>query len=590
MNRATSIPNPSTHDVVTYDLVVNGTAVSDAYQVMSIYVVKEVNRIPIARIVLRDGEAAEGEFSISDSADFVPGNEIQIKIGRDRHNATVFIGVIIKQHIKIRENGNSELVVDCRDASVKMTLGRHNHYYEESKDSEVMEQIIGRYSGLTPDVEATDLVHKELVQHHSTDWDFLLSRAEVNGRFVIVDDGVVQVKKPNTSESPALQVAYGTTLLEFEAEMDARTQWRSVEAKAWDYANQALFEFTSDSAPVSEGGNLSGEELAAAIGPEILELRHSGQLLEAELQQWTDAALLKSRLSKICGRAKFLGYAALKPGQMIELQGVGARFSGKAFISAVRHDLGGGAWDTHVQFGLPPQWFHQANDIVDPPAAGLLPAIHGLQIGKVVQLEQDPDGEDRILVRLPIISNDAPGIWMRVATLDAGADRGTFFRPEIDDEVIVGFINDDPRDAVVLGMLHSSAKPAPLTAQDVNHEKGLVTRSDMRVLFNDDTKTITISTPAGNSIVIDEQSTSIVVTDQNNNTIKMEPAGITLDSPANIKINAGGQIEISASANLTVSAAQIGISAQGPFEASGAMAKLAGSGITEITGSLVKIN
>ena len=118
-----------------------------------------------------------------------------------------------------------------------------------------------------------------------------------------------------------------------------------------------------------------------------------------------------------------------------------------------------------------------------------------------------PNGENRILVRLPIIDNAAPGIWARVATLDAGENRGSFFLPELDDEVIVGFLNDDPRDAVVLGMLNSSAKPAPITAQDANHEKGFVTRSGMRVHFNDDTKTITIDTPAGNSIKLDEGST-----------------------------------------------------------------------------------
>lgn len=590
MSTSTMIPNNSTHDMVTYDLVVNGSALDSSYQVFSISVTKEVNRIPAARIVLRDGEAADRTFAVSNSEDLIPGKQIQIKIGRDRNNDKVFEGIIIKNQVKISKSGNTELVVECRDNCVKMSVGRHNHYYEESKDSEVIEQIIGRHPGLTPDVEPTSLVHKELVQHHCTDWDFILSRAEVNSKLVIVEDGKIQVKKPKTNEAATLQVAYGATLLEFEAEMDARTQWKSVEAKAWDYTNQTTFEHTSDTAPINEPGNLDGDTLAETINLPKLELRHSGQLLEAELQQWTDATMLKSRLAKICGRAKFFGFADIKPGQMIDLQGVGDRFNGKAFVSAIRHDIGNGAWDTHVQFGLPPRWFHQTEEIIDAPAAGLLPAINGLQIGKVVQLQDDPDGEDRILVRLPIIDNNARGIWSRVASLDAGSNRGAFFRPEIDDEVIVGFLNDDPRDAIVLGMLHSSAKPAPINAQDANNEKGFVTRSDMRIHFHDDTKTITISTPAGNSIKIDEQSTSIEIKDQNNNTIKMEPAGITMDSPANITINAGGKIDITATAALTIAAAQMTISAQSAMEVKGATAKLAGSGITEITGSLVKIN
>ncbi len=590
MSNSIQIPNNSTHDMVTYDLVVNGNSIDSGYQVLSISTTKEVNRIPVAKIVLRDGEAAEGNFALSNSNDFVPGNKIQIKIGRDSKNATQFLGIIVKQNIKIRENGNTELIIDCRDECVKASIGRHSHYYEDSKDSEIIAEIIGRYGGLNPDVEATTLVHKELVQHHCTDWDFILSRAEVNGRLVIVDDGKIQVKKPHTNTDPALQVAYGATLLEFEAEMDARTQWKSVEAKAWDYTNQSMFEYSSDAAPVNEPGNLNGSTLADAINLEKLELRHSGQLVEAELKEWSDATMLLSRLSKICGRARFQGFAGIKPGQLIELQGVGDRFSGKAFVSAVRHDISDGAWDTHVQFGLPPRWFPPAADIFDKPASGLLPAIHGLQIGKVVQLQDDPDGEDRILVRLPIIDNAARGIWARVTSLDAGNNRGAFFRPEVDDEVIVGFVNDDPRDAVVLGMLHSSAKPAPITARDTNHEKGFITRSEMRIHFHDDTKTITIDTPGGNSITLDEQSTSIVITDQNSNNMKMEPDGITLNSPGNISIKADGKIDIQATAALTIGGAKIALSAQTTMEISGATTKLAGSGITEIKGSLVKIN
>ncbi len=171
--------------------------------------------------------------------------------------------------------------------------------------------------------------------------------------------------------------------------------------------------------------------------------------------------------------------------------------------------------------------------------------VHVLLIWKVVQLQDDPDGENRILVRLPIINNKAPGIWARVSTLDAGqggtnGGRGSFFLPEIEDEVIVGFLNDDPRDAVVLGMVNSSGRPAPIMAQDANHEKGFVTRSQMRIHFNDDTKTITIDTPAGNSIKLDENSTSITIEDQNGNSTKMNSSGIEIKSATDIAIDATG--------------------------------------------------
>ena len=230
------------------------------------------------------------------------------------------------------------------------------------------------------------------------------------------------------------------------------------------------------------------------------------------------------------------------------------------------------------------------SDMNDADAAGLVGSIKGLQIGKVVQLENHPDGEHRILVRIPVIDNAARGTWMRVASLDAGSSRGAFFRPEIDDEVIVGFINDDPRDAVVLGMLNSSAKPAPLTAQDANNEKGFTTRSKMHLSFNDNTKTIKIDTPAGNSITLDESGTKIEIKDQSSNKITMDSSGIKIESPLSVEIKAGVNLTLSAAASLTIGGATLSVKADGSVEVKGAVAKLSSQGITEITGSLVKIN
>lgn len=590
------IPVEASHNVSTFDILIDGQLVDPGYQVLSISIIKEINRIPSAKIILKDGDASEETFKISEQEEFLPGKSISIKVGRDSENDQLFKGVIVKHGIKVKESGETQLILDCRDEAVKMTLGRHNVYYENQKDSDIMEAVINRYNGLSPDVDATNTVHSEMVQHHASDWDFLLLRAEANGKLVMVDDGKITIKAPQTNDDAAIAVLFGATLIDFEAQMDGRTQWKSVEAKSWDYRGQTLFEHTTDRVGIQELGNVNGSTLAADLSPEKYELRHSGQAITEELEEWTKSMMQISRLAKIQGRAKFTGFGELKPGQLIDLQGVGNRFTGKAYVSAVLQDVHDGSWYTQAQFGLKPDCYSkQYQDIVDVPAAGLVPAINGLQIGKVVQLQDDPDGENRILVRLPIINNNAPGIWARVATLDAGqggtnGGRGSFFLPEIEDEVIVGFLNDDPRDAVILGMVNSSGRPAPIAAQDANHEKGFVTRSEMRIHFNDDTKTITIDTPAGNSIKLDEDSTSITIEDQNGNSTKMNSSGIELNSATDIKIEAAGKIDIKAGAALTLAAAQMAISAQSSMEVKGATAKLSSDGITEIKGSLVNIN
>lgn len=586
------IPNPSQHDVVSYNILLDGTDMDASYEILSISIDKEINRIPTAKILIKDGDASLAQFEISNKNDFIPGKEIIIKIGFDSNNKQVFKGLITKHQVRVKENGNTQLMIECKDYAMRMTLGRQSKYFLESKDSDVIDTIISNYENLAADVEDTQLKHHELIQHHVTDWDYVILRAESNGMLVNVNDGDISVKKPDTSTDPVLQITYGSSIMEFEAEMDARSQWTKVQASSWDYKNQELFTAEIDEAnSFSQAGNVSGATLGASNKLDQYQLHHSGHLLEQELQSWVDGTMMRSRLAKIRGRARFTGFSDIKPGDMVKIAGIGERFNGNSFVTAVRQDVGDGTWYTNIQFGLSPEQYSSVHpDLNESPSAGLLGAIKGLQIAKVLQLENDPEGEDRILVKIPVIDNSSNGTWVRIACLDAGKDRGSFFRPEIDDEVIVGFINNDPRHAIMLGMLNSSAKPAPLSATDENDEKGFFTRSNMRVHFNDAKKIITIDTPAGNSIVLDEDGSKIEIKDQNANKITMDSSGIKLDSPRDVEIKAGLNLKISAGSAIEITGNSMKVNGTASMNLESASTKISSFGVTEISGSLVKIN
>jgi uncharacterized protein involved in type VI secretion and phage assembly len=236
-----------------------------------------------------------------------------------------------------------------------------------------------------------------------------------------------------------------------------------------------------------------------------------------------------------------------------------------------------------IQFGLHPEWFADTYKVEQPLAGAMLPAIQGLHIGIVTKLEGDPDGEDRIMVRVPVIHKEDEGIWSRIATLDAGNERGTFFRPEIEDEVIVGFLNNDPRHAIVLGQVHSSAKPAPQPAADDNHEKGYVSRSKMKMIFNDDKKTFTLETPAGNKFMITEEDKAIKMEDQNGNKFTMDQDGIKLESIKDITLKAAN--------NLAMEGVNAEAKASGTMKMQGSgSAEFSSSGSTTLKGGTVMIN
>lgn len=591
------IPVPPPGDLVTFTIFIEGGKIDPKYKIASVLVQKELNRIPTAKVIILDGDAAKEKFEVSDKDDFIPGKKIKIQVGYNSKEKTIFEGIIVKHSAKVRGSGSTSLSIECKDIAVKATIGRKNKYFYEQKDSDIIKKILGEH-GLSVTCDATPVTHKEIVQYHSSDWDFVLTRAELNGLLVMVDDGKVEIKKPDFGQSPVVKPKFGATILEFDGEIDARWQYKKVKSSAWSHKDHKIIT-ANGSAEAPSQGNITPAKLAEVASPAEFEIRHTGALTKDELKAWADAQLLKSRIAKIRGRVRFQGFADVKPAKVIEILGVSNRFNGKAFVGGVSHEIGEGNWLTDVQFGVSPEWFMQQQPFVSEQASSnIIPAINGLQVGIVVDLE-DPDGEDRIQVRLPILDEGAKGMWMRVACVDAGKKRGTVFRPEKDDEVVVGFFNNDPRHGVILGQLHSSKHGSPIKGSNKNHDKGYHSRSDMQMLFNDEKKIMTFSTPAGNKIVISEDNKSITIQDQNGNKMVMDPSGIVIESPGDITIKAKKNIKTESTMNTEIKASMNGkMEASMNLEAKagiqmkveGAMTEVKASGITTVKGSLVQIN
>ena len=588
MSAPSTIPTAATPDVCTVGVLVDGQALPGRYHVLSVRVTRELNRIPSATLHIKDGDAAQQSFEASESELFVPGHGLSIQLGYRSQEETVFEGVVVRQTLRARRSG-AQLVVECKDAAVQLTRGARSAYYVETSDSEVMEELIERH-GLSADVAPTEPSPLSLVQYDCSDWDFLLCRAEANGHDVRVVDGTVHTGPPDPSAEPALHVAFGATLLELDLELDAREQSESLSASAWSAAEQSRSASEASEPAASTAGNLDAPTLASALSAGEEQLAHGGALSEPELQAWADARLARQRHARVRGRASFQGFAGLQPGDTLAVEGVGARFEGSLYVSGVRHSVSAGNWQTDAQLGVDPTPFARRSDVARLPAGGLLPAAQGLQIGVVTALAGDPEGEHRIQVRLPFVSEDEDGIWARLATLDAGPERGTYVRPEVDDEVVVGFLDADPRHAVVLGMLHSSAHAPPEELSDDNHLKGYTSREGLQQVFDDEQKRIHWATPEGNQLTLSEEEGGIALQDQNGNSIVLSADGIAITS--------AGEILLEASSGVTVSGMDIELSASSSLSASGsssaelkgASTTVEGSATLTVSGGIVQIN
>ncbi len=596
-------PSPLDQDVslACFVIKVDGKAIDDTLQVRSIDTWSAVNKVPRARLVIFDGDPSDPVFPASASATFVPGKKVDIAFGYEGKTTSIFQGVIIKQGIEIPRNGAPTLVVEIADPVLKMTLQRSTALFEKTTDSDLIGKLIGN-SGLAKDVEATTATYESVVQYWASDWDMMLTRAEANGFVVTAAAGKVTVKTPDTSAAAVLKVTYGdNSLLSFEAELDSTTQLAAdaIKSYSWNYATQSMDEAAPGSVSVTEQGNLSSAELAKVFNVKCPQ--QTGALLPSGAPKaWSAAELLRAKLSKIRGSVRFQGSALAKPGCMLELAGVGPRFNGSAWIGGVHHSMSDNNWLTTAAFGLSAPWFaDEAPNITAPPASGLLPGIQGLQTGIVKAVAEDPEGNFRVQVSVPMLHDDAKMLWARMAGFYASNQVGALFYPEKDDEVVLGFTNQDPDAPVILGCLYSKKRKPPVTPDKENNVKTILTRSKLELRFDDKDQILTLQTPAKQSVVLDDKAKSVTVKDANDNKITLSSSGISIESAsnltlkakANITIDAGANLDMTAKANLSAEGLQVGLKGKAKFLADGAAsAELTSSGILTVRGSLVKIN
>lgn len=586
-------------DYISINILVNGKAMNDSYSLFSVEVEAAINAVPRATftILLPWGESENKGFAISEGTEFVPGTEVEIKVGYESTADTIFKGIIIRHGLKAKGGERPQLVLHCQDKAVKLTVGNKIKPFAEQTDSAIIGSIIDEH-GLSKDVDSTPYTYPQLIQSGTTDWDFIVSRAEANGLLVYAEDGKVLVKKPLASGSPDLELSYDRDVFDFVAELDAGYQLPSVTASGWDSAKGDFVEAKAKEPASNQQGNLTGKQMAKVLDVKNPTAAFTTPLAKEELQGIADGTLLRSRLAALRGSVTFFGNAKPKLNTLIELKGFGKRFNGEALITSVRHTVRDGTWRTETSFGLSPDWHHEKHGL-GAALGGLLPSVNGLQNGVVKQLLEDQDGQYRILVTIPVLGAKTD-VWSRLSTGYAGKGHGIFLLPEVGDEVVVGFLNDDPRYAIILGSVYSS-KNAPLYTADEQHTiMALVSKNQLKIELDDGKKIMTIATPGGNSVMLSDEDKSITITDQNKNVVTMASDGITLKSPKDITLDAGGKITLKAKQNIEATSAggdvalqgnnvngagKIGVKLKG-----GASAELSAGGQTTVKGAMVMIN
>jgi uncharacterized protein involved in type VI secretion and phage assembly len=188
--------------------------------------------------------------------------------------------------------------------------------------------------------------------------------------------------------------------------------------------------------------------------------------------------------------------------------------------------------DERVPYGLGGRWY------------GVYPAL--------VDDIKDPDGQGRVKITLPWAPDTGSGryeAWARLATLMGGNNRGSWFIPDVGDEVLVVFEGGDPRRPYVVGGLWngSDQPPESMDGGGQNNRKVLRSRNGVKLTMDDTNgqEQLIVETPGGQKITLKDGPGMVEIVDSNGNSIKLETSGITITASAKVTVNASN-VEVSA--------------------------------------------
>ena len=516
--------------VVENVLFCNGKALPTSTIIRSADIDYRINSIPKATIVIEDGDKTAGSFDLCESDLLKPGTEIELKAGYSTQMDAVFKGIIVRVGISISSEGKSCTKIECRHKAIALTCSRYNANYLNKTDDYIINDICSKY-GVKISSPIKGTTHKEILQYHCTDWDFIMTRAEANGCWIIADQKGISVEPIAAKGKTELSLTWGKDIIDFNATIDAEQ--------------------------------------------------------------------LTNELSRINGSVTCIGSLKAQLGGLVKLDYLGARFNGNALVSGIHHHMQQGIWTTTISFGMKKEWYVEKFNTMAPVASGYNCGITGLLTGIVVQIHGDPENLNRVKVKIPLMRNEQEGVWARFGTPYASNGVGGLFYPEVNDEVILGFFNGDPSSPVILGSLYSSKRKVPQELEQKNNTKQLLTREKLSVTFDEEKKSITVTTPGKRTIVLDDNAKKITLEDPKGGTVELSENGIKLDSPKDIVVNAKGKFNVDAKGGIILKStsdlkaeglnmefkAKVGFKAQGS-----ATAELSASGQTIVKGAMVMIN
>ncbi|MCJ7738731.1 MAG: VgrG-related protein [Anaerolineae bacterium] len=580
-------------------------------------------------ITLNDDFDDNLKLVYADSDTFKIGAEVKIEVETDEIpeesspvKATVFVGEITAIEPVFESSGVPLFRIRGYDRLHWLTRGRKTRTFGDANptgsgiaDQQIINTIVGETKGLTSaEVDTSglsSLKYPYLLQYNQTDLEFLWSRARLLGYQVYVEEKKLYFQKADAhrgsdSDKPA-KLYWPLNLSSFEPRQSVMYQVDEAIVKGWDPNTKAAIEgkATSDSSSLfpkigltKRGGAQAKEsfDVAQDVGVDtpVYTLDEAKVLAQAK---FTAAESVYVQAEGVCRQ----GDPRLIAGRLVTVDGVGERFSGDYYVSEARHVYSGGSYQ--VTFSVTGRQVNTVSDLVGTGASGDTRAIGGVVTAKVTNLE-DPEELGRVQVMFPWLPKykdaDLSSNWARLASPMAGKERGMFFTPEVDDEVLVAFEHGDPSHPYIVGVLWNAKDTPPAGTKAILASGGK--QVDQRVIRSRSGHLIILDDTDGEEQIIVQDKTeknSIVISSKENTMTILSDGDMTFSAQGNITIDAGGTLTVTSQKDMSLDSkakgtiktmSDMALTATGNAESKGMQTTIQGTAKTEVKAAQVSIS
>jgi len=269
------------------------------------------------------------------------GAGVEIRVGFVDSVEALLEGEITCLEPEFHETETPTLKVSGYDKLHRLRRGRKSRTFAGMKDSEIAEQI-ARDLNLTPRVEDSSVVHDYVFQYNQSDLDFLLERARRIRYELIIRDGTLLFRRAANDESGVLAVTYGQTLQSFYPRLSTLGQVSEFVVLGWDPKTKEPIEGRAGAG--SETTKMGASRLGVTTAEQAFFATESFLVEKptfstGEARQIAEARFEDMSMRFITGEGEAIGDPGIRAGQVVELLGLGPRFSGLYYVTASEHRI-----------------------------------------------------------------------------------------------------------------------------------------------------------------------------------------------------------------------------------------------------------